>query len=64
VPAGQGGDDEAIARLLILTWAIATARTLRDDVPPGELTPGELIEFWADDLTAGPDVPRPGTAAA
>lgn len=42
-------DDELVASLLICTWSIATGRRLRRDVPPGELTESELIEFWADD---------------
>ncbi len=47
-------DDEIIAQVLILTWAMATGRTLRADVPPAELGAAELIAFWADDQTAGP----------
>jgi len=46
-------DDEIIAQVLILTWAMATGRTLRGDVPPAELGVAELIAFWADDQTAG-----------
>lgn len=41
-------DDAVLARSLFTTWAARTGRTLRD-VPVNELTPGELIEFWADD---------------
>ena len=41
-------DDELIARLLLVTWKLSTGRMLRD-VPPGELTEEELINFWADD---------------
>lgn len=42
--------------MLILTWALATGRTLRADVPPAELGTAELIAFWADDQMA--DLPR------
>jgi hypothetical protein len=42
-------DDELIARLLIHTWTLTTGKTLRCDVPPHELTEGELIDFWSDD---------------
>jgi hypothetical protein len=42
-------DDERVATLLINTWSLATGRRLRSDVPPGDLTESELIEFWADD---------------
>jgi hypothetical protein len=41
--------EDLVAFLLISTWALATGRRLRSDVPPGELTESELIEFWADD---------------
>jgi hypothetical protein len=47
-------DEELIACLLIRTWALATGRTLRSDVDPSELGAAELIDFWADDQTAGP----------
>ncbi|MGH3191245.1 MAG: hypothetical protein ACRDOL_29160 [Streptosporangiaceae bacterium] len=46
-------DDKLIACLLIRTWALATGRTLRSDVNPCELSAAELIDFWADDQTAG-----------
>ena len=51
---GPRTDDEIIAYLLIHTWTLATGRTLRSDVAPAELEAAELIDFWADDLTAGP----------
>jgi hypothetical protein len=47
-----GSDEDIIARVLILTWMMATGRTLRSDVPPGELDEAELISFWADDQMA------------
>jgi len=54
--------DEFLAALLIRMWALASGRTLRRDVPPDQLSPEELIAFWADDLTpqAGRHA-RPGT---
>jgi hypothetical protein len=33
---------------LITVWATRTGRTLRD-VPASELSPDELVTFWADD---------------
>ena len=51
---GPRTDDEIIAHVLVRTWELATGRTLRSDVPPGELGEAELISFWADDQTAGP----------
>jgi hypothetical protein len=56
-------DDEVLAAVLIRMWALASGRTLRRDVPPDQLSPAELIEFWADDLTppAGRHA-RPGGA--
>jgi hypothetical protein len=42
-------NDDLVAFLLISTWALATGRRLRSDVPPGELTERELIDFWSDD---------------
>jgi len=41
--------DELLSFLLISTWSLTTGRQLRCDVPPGELTEQELIDFWADD---------------
>jgi hypothetical protein len=49
-------NDEIIAFLLISTWQVTTGRRLRGDVPPGQLTERELIDFWADDQ------PWPGEA--
>jgi hypothetical protein len=43
--------DEFLAALLIRMWALASGRTLRRDVPPDQLSPEELIAFWADDMT-------------
>lgn len=45
-------EQDLLARTLITTWALATGRTMRAGVPPGELTEDELIEFWADPLIA------------
>lgn len=50
-PAPAAGDDEFLARLLVGMWAIASGRTLRSGVRPEQLSPEELIRFWADDLT-------------
>lgn len=47
--------DDLLATLLIRSWMIATGRTLRDDVPPQELSAAELIDFWADDFGCEPD---------
>jgi hypothetical protein len=49
-PAAGRSEDELLAHLLISTWTVITGRTLRD-VPLKCLTPEELIDFWADDLT-------------
>jgi hypothetical protein len=45
-----------LALILITTWALATGRTLRADVPPDQLTERELIEFWADPLIVEDDL--------
>jgi hypothetical protein len=42
-------NDDFVAFLLIATWTLVTGRELRSDVPPGELTEQELVDFWADD---------------
>jgi hypothetical protein len=42
------GDTALVALSLFTIWAARTGRVLRD-VPISELTPEELIEFWADD---------------
>jgi len=48
--AGQvHDDDELLARVLISTWALATGRILRGDVPPQMLSASELLDFWADE---------------
>lgn len=52
VPRGAPDEgDKLLAALLIRMWTLASGRTLRSDVPPGQLSPEELITFWADDLT-------------
>lgn len=52
-PGPPRTDDEIIGQVLILTWSLATGRTLRGDVPPAELSAAELVAFWVDDQTAG-----------
>ena len=56
-------EDEILASLLISTWMLTTGRTLRSDVPPGQLTESELIEFWAEDGAAPGDSKPPGPRA-
>jgi hypothetical protein len=51
-PAPDPAGDELLARLLITGWTLITGRVLRADVPPHQLSEGELISFWADDQTA------------
>jgi hypothetical protein len=51
-------DEALLALTLITTWALATGRAVRSDVPPGRLTEDELIEFWADPLIGGESSPR------
>jgi len=46
-------DDRALALLLITAWATRTRRVLRP-VPVSELTPEELVNFWADDQLEEP----------
>jgi hypothetical protein len=41
-------DTALIALSLFTVWAARTGRVLRN-IPISELTPEELIEFWADD---------------
>ncbi len=56
-------EDDLLAFLLISTWMLITGRTLRSDVPPGQLSESELIEFWADGAAAGgagPGTQEPG----
>ena len=43
-------EDELLARVLVISWSLATGRTLPADVSPQSLTEDELISFWADDL--------------
>ncbi len=50
-PADSPAEQALLALTLITTWALATGRTLRSDVPPSQLTEDELIDFWADPLT-------------
>lgn len=62
-------EDQQLQALLLCMWSLASGRRLRPGVRPDELSPDELIEFWADDLTprtgrhAAPDPLRIGTAA-
>jgi hypothetical protein len=46
-------DDRALALLLITVWAARTGRVPRP-VPVSELTPEELVNFWADDQLEEP----------
>ena len=43
-------DDDLLAALLIRMWTLASGRSLRRDIPPGQLSEQELISFWADDM--------------
>jgi hypothetical protein len=57
-------DDEILARLLIISWTLATGRTLRSDVPPQMLSAEELISFWADEQMTADHAPgSPATHA-
>jgi hypothetical protein len=58
MPQETTDGDEVLAAVLIRMWALASGRTLRRDVPPDQLSPEELIAFWADDMT-----PRAGRHA-
>ena len=51
-PSWQSTEEDLLACILIHTWALATGRVLRSDVPPGQLSEEELIAFWADDHVA------------
>jgi len=57
-------DDEILARLLIISWTLATGRTLRGDVPPQMLSAEELISFWADEQMTADHAPDPPYARA
>jgi hypothetical protein len=46
-------DDQTLAVLLVAVWAARTGRVLRP-VPVSELTPQELVDFWADDQLVQP----------
>ncbi|MEU7990630.1 hypothetical protein AB0B56_37820 [Streptosporangium canum] len=48
----QVGDDDQLLILLVTTWALATGR-IPPNRPADQLTPEELITFWADEHTAG-----------
>ena len=51
---GQNGlDDQVVALMLTTTWATRTGRMLRP-VHVSELSPDELIAFWADDQPEDP----------
>lgn len=49
-------DNQALAVSLITTWTMRTGRMLRP-VPVSELTPAELVNFWADDQLEPPLAP-------
>ncbi|HEU5157773.1 MAG TPA: hypothetical protein VFU43_12330 [Streptosporangiaceae bacterium] len=51
-PTHSTAEQALLALTLITTWALATGRRLRADVPPEQLTEAELIDFWADPLLA------------
>lgn len=51
VPPTPQSDDELLACLLISTWSLLTGRRLRATAPE-DLSPDELIDFWADDFPA------------
>ena len=43
-------EDEHLLIILVTTWVLATGRT-PPAKRPEDLTPDELIDFWADDHT-------------
>jgi hypothetical protein len=45
-------DDDQLRGLLMTVWALTSGRR-PPDRPVEQLDAGELIAFWADDLTAG-----------
>lgn len=50
-PAASGQrphDDELLREVLTVIWAIRTGRRL-PPVPVSDLSPEELVAFWADD---------------
>ena len=47
-PEPSVSEDHALALILITAWAIRTGRVLRT-ARISELSPAELVEFWADD---------------
>jgi hypothetical protein len=42
--------DEQLAGVLIRMWSLASGRRLRPGARPDQLSPDELMNFWADDL--------------
>ena len=46
-------DDQVLALMLIAIWTARTRRALRT-VPVRELSPEELVNFWADDQLEQP----------
>jgi hypothetical protein len=46
-------EDRALSLLLTTAWAARTGRVLRP-VPVTELSPEELVNFWADDQLEQP----------
>jgi hypothetical protein len=50
-PAGHS-DDDNLTLLLVSTWELRTGRTL-PSASAADLSEQELIDFWADDHTAG-----------
>lgn len=53
-------DEDILAELYVRMWSLASGRRLRPGVRPAQVTAAELIDFWADDLTAA----APGRHAA
>jgi hypothetical protein len=45
-------NDDQLLTLLVTAWVLTTGRT-PPNRPMDQLTPDELIAFWADDQTAG-----------
>jgi hypothetical protein len=56
--AGPGAyEDQLLAVLLTTIWSVRTGRTL-PPVPVSELSPEELVNFWADDQLEQPPEPK------
>jgi hypothetical protein len=42
--------DEQLVGVLVRMWSLASGRRLRPGTRPDQLSPDELMNFWADDL--------------